>query len=299
MKRCSKCDILKDESEFHNDITKTDGKRTKCKACAKIYYTNMRRSKGLKSRHTIIREGFNICIRCDTEKPLSEFHRNKRFLCGHTNTCKQCTLSKMMDERRAAGIKPRRHRSLSALLTGFKLCLSCEIKKTISGFTKNKAHVDGLEDVCKVCLNKRQYNRRRAKGIKIKPIPPPASVKGHKVCIRCLIEKPSDLFYNGNVCKTCVCERSSISHVKISYGITLDVRDAVVERQGNRCPLCGDLYIVKDANKRPVIDHCHVTGFFRGVLCDRCNISLNDDVEYHYRAIEYLANFHRKIGLLL
>ena len=36
MKRCAKCDILKDESEFHADQKSTDGIASWCKACKRI-----------------------------------------------------------------------------------------------------------------------------------------------------------------------------------------------------------------------------------------------------------------------
>lgn len=64
-----------------------------------------------------------------------------------------------------------------------------------------------------------------------------------------------------------------------------DVRDAFVEAQAGQCAICRES--VEDA---PNLDHCHVTGFIRGVLCTSCNVKLGW-YEGRRREIEsYLAN---------
>ena len=43
---------------------------------------------------------------------------------------------------------------------------------------------------------------------------------------------------------------------------------------------------------RKVVDHCHDTGNFRGVICAKCNLGLGhfeDDVDRMKRAIHYVA----------
>ena len=45
------------------------------------------------------------------------------------------------------------------------------------------------------------------------------------------------------------------------------VREALVKKQGGKCPLCnGSL-----AQKQAVVDHCHDTGRVRSALCRNCN----------------------------
>lgn len=49
------------------------------------------------------------------------------------------------------------------------------------------------------------------------------------------------------------------------------VRDILLEKQGGRCPICGiDLIQFVPAKDR-VVDHCHITGRIRAVLCRNCN----------------------------
>jgi hypothetical protein len=54
------------------------------------------------------------------------------------------------------------------------------------------------------------------------------------------------------------------------YGITIEQMEATMKKQGGACAICGE----KDASRGlhfPVIDHCHGTGKFRGILCGKCN----------------------------
>lgn len=72
---------------------------------------------------------------------------------------------------------------------------------------------------------------------------------------------------------------------KYRYGIESEVADRLVNEQGLFCPLC-QVQIPEH------IDHDHVTGRVRGVLCFNCNGGLGrfeDDVGKLRRAMEYLA----------
>ena len=51
-------------------------------------------------------------------------------------------------------------------------------------------------------------------------------------------------------------------------GITYKKYIAYVKRQNNKCKIC------KTDMKKPCVDHCHKTGKFRGVICNKCNLHL-------------------------
>ena len=73
------------------------------------------------------------------------------------------------------------------------------------------------------------------------------------------------------------------------YGVTLVVYE---ERMASRdtCTICDN----SPHTGRPLVyDHCHITGKFRGVLCDSCNTALGklgDNIEGLQNAIKYLEN---------
>ena len=46
------------------------------------------------------------------------------------------------------------------------------------------------------------------------------------------------------------------------------ILDQLVKKQGNRCAVCNQLFTPRD---KPVLDHCHTTGFIRGALHNSCN----------------------------
>lgn len=63
------------------------------------------------------------------------------------------------------------------------------------------------------------------------------------------------------------------------------------------CPIC-DKPQDQMTKHGLVLDHDHVTGLFRGWICDKCNTGLerfNDDPEIMRRAAEYLEKFNSTI----
>jgi len=79
---------------------------------------------------------------------------------------------------------------------------------------------------------------------------------------------------------------------KRKYGITQQEFEAMLESQGQKCVICRlDLdFNVRDA--KPNVDHCHKSGYVRGILCGKCNSMLGysqDDVSILEAAIIYLG----------
>lgn len=57
------------------------------------------------------------------------------------------------------------------------------------------------------------------------------------------------------------------------------------------CEICGDNF----SKSRKCMDHCHATGKFRGILCQKCNSMLGlsgDNSDILEKAILYLKNNH-------
>lgn len=88
--------------------------------------------------------------------------------------------------------------------------------------------------------------------------------------------------------------------LRLKYGLKLEDYDAMLEAQGGGCAICHATAPGRmTASGRPrdryfAIDHDHVTGQVRGLLCDRCNRGiglLRDDADTLESAAAYLRRF--------
>lgn len=63
-------------------------------------------------------------------------------------------------------------------------------------------------------------------------------------------------------------------HLKTKYGMNKTAYDALLVRQGNGCAICGSATPNRSMTKRFLVDHDHVTGAVRGLLCHPCNAAI-------------------------
>lgn len=80
-------------------------------------------------------------------------------------------------------------------------------------------------------------------------------------------------------------------HFRRKYGISLAEREAIAERQGHRCSVCGTHE--SGLVKRLAVDHDHATGAVRALLCQSCNLGLGffkDSPELLEKAAEYVRH---------
>lgn len=71
-----------------------------------------------------------------------------------------------------------------------------------------------------------------------------------------------------------------------NYGLTLEELQELIATQGHECAICGQ---PPAAGKRLCVDHDHVTGRVRGMLCSRCNRDLDRLIPHIHNLISYLA----------
>jgi hypothetical protein len=77
------------------------------------------------------------------------------------------------------------------------------------------------------------------------------------------------------------------AQVQSDFGLSPEAYKSLREKHGNTCSLCGEEY----TKKRLHVDHDHVTGVVRGLLCFRCNIGLGylrDSPELLRAAADYV-----------
>ena len=124
-----------------------------------------------------------------------------------------------------------------------------------------------------------------------------------KQCRSCGLQKPLSQYYVRNPdCKDCTKVKRAADYknnpdkyrekeLKKNYGITLQDWNDMFEAQGGRCAICGTHQC--NTGKAFAVDHCHLTGKVRGLLCANCNTGigkLNDDPELLTKAAEYLRS---------
>jgi hypothetical protein len=130
----------------------------------------------------------------------------------------------------------------------------------------------------------------------------------NKTCTKCGIGKPISAFYTHKSCagghrpecKACCNAACKVrlandpllnrrSHLKRKFGIDHKRYEEILASQGGGCAICGS---AKSRNGQMLhIDHDHVTGEIRGVLCDKCNRGiglLGDSAERLEAARNYL-----------
>jgi hypothetical protein len=158
-----------------------------------------------------------------------------------------------------------------------------------------------------------------------------------KICKKCGVEKSLDDYYihNGmkdkhlNTCKKCdnkktreyqiehkdqmakYSEKYRLKYIetyadyarntkyKQNYGITIEDYNKMFDDQNGLCAICSNPES-KGRSKHFHVDHDHLTGKIRGLLCSTCNTALgkfNDDINLINKAIKYLQKHNGRPGI--
>jgi hypothetical protein len=164
-----------------------------------------------------------------------------------------------------------------------RTCNVCGVAKPLSKFRKANGNKDGLCYYCKECESKSSRERRKKNSIRETIIVPE-----FKRCSFCKIEKPTKKFDRCNrnndglqdYCKYC----RTVKRRESRYGVTEEWFQATLRAQGYACAICG--FIPGPDDRELDVDHDHLTGKNRGLLCGTCN-----------RGLGYFRDDSRIIGL--
>ncbi len=133
-------------------------------------------------------------------------------------------------------------------------------------------------------------------------------VDGSRVCTKCGESKPITEYYKTGKgdkrhgsCKTCykakVAQNKDPAKIRDrglqkAYGITSEEYERMLESQGGCCAIC-KCPPPDHRKKFLAVDHDHVTGKVRGLLCDNCNRGiglLGDSLDRILDVVEYLRD---------
>lgn len=213
------------------------------------------------------------CTQCGQVKPLTEFHRNARAADGLRAACKDCSCAYLRSQ-----YVPRVHEPEQMI------CPQC-------GKTFTRVRTQGQPRVycSRACTMAASEARRLAR----------ASARGPRRCA-CGAEVSTPV--GKPVCQDCRkdprpdAQTRERARTLRTYGLTEAGWDALVERQENCCAICRTDK-PGGRGERWHIDHDHVTGQVRGLLCHRCNMGVGfflDDPVIIEAAARYVAN-HRTV----
>jgi len=83
--------------------------------------------------------------------------------------------------------------------------------------------------------------------------------------------------------------------LKTKYGLSLDDYNTLLKKQNHKCDICGIDEV--DTKKGLCVDHCHIAGQVRSLLCTTCNSGLGmfkESEELLTKAILYLRKYKIK-----
>lgn len=132
-----------------------------------------------------------------------------------------------------------------------------------------------------------------------------------KICKQCKLEKPINDFYkpqqeskyNHVRCKICIDnsikdkqkqyrfnnkDKMQKYYIKRKYGISFEQKNQMIIDQNGQCASCGDILGINPRNI--CLDHNHINGKIRKILCKKCNAALGfmeENVEKILKLAEY------------
>lgn len=95
--------------------------------------------------------------------------------------------------------------------------------------------------------------------------------------------------YNQRVSKEVVKQKHRAWRLPRVYGISLEQYNSLFQAQQGRCALCHRHQSEFTRGYNLAVDHCHITGKIRGLVCYRCNLTLASGLDFFERGVEYLT----------
>lgn len=147
-----------------------------------------------------------------------------------------------------------------------KICCACGISKPFTEYHRASGRRDGRQTACKTCfkaIRKKYWSQNKS--------------SEYRTHLSWVANNP-----------TTRKEHRLKANLKL-YNMTPAEFLALIESQGGCCKICGDV----TPNQRLSVDHDHVTGRVRGLLCRSCNLGLGmfrDNASFLVRASKYLNN---------
>ena len=181
-----------------------------------------------------------------------------------------------------------------ATITSYKICSKCKEKKLLSEFYKLSKGKQGRAYWCKACEDAKNQKWARENPERAKEI----SDRNYRENLEKVRKQHSTYYHRNRDVRRRKLKENAIKR----YGLTIEQYETMIETQNNKCTICGQEECIKAPGiynevKSLAIDHCHITGVVRGLLCSNCNKGLGsfkDNPEFLKRAALYLEKFQKE-----
>lgn len=167
------------------------------------------------------------------------------------------------------------------------VCWTVKVDAHLGGYLQGNIVVWDLEGrVCTCCKQYKFWDEFSSKNPKRDKHKTELHTKRQPKCKICAAEDTKNWYKNNK-------SKAKDSSLMRTYGITLNEYKARLLAQEYRCPICNKHFSDgKFGPDSPVVDHCHVDGNVRGIICNECNRGLGyfrDNAEALMNASKYLT----------
>lgn len=249
----------------------------------------------IKQKRESVPPGMAYCCRCDQYKDTSDFNANKSRKNGLYVYCRLCAAELRRSPKYQAHITTYRQRrktpvnpdlpSRKNVPDGMAYCSRCKSHKNKSEFSSDRTRKSGLSYWCKSCQSANattpEKRARKRELFRLNNSLPENIAKR--------IERRDSVEQRARIHKTMRQYR---------YGLSPEDHHKLLDKQNGVCAICKkpETKIVNGKLIPLSVDHDHVTGKVRGLLCRTCNNALGqfkDSLENLYSAIKYLSEANR------
>lgn len=227
--------------------------------------------------HNLMRVDNLRCTRCDQEKPESEFSKGTDPKRKFNWWCRSCWKEHNQENRYRERERCVRGCGSGAFLSKEGVCRRClasEGWRECTACGKKQLYplmFFSSGSQCKECLKKKQQQYRK--------------------------ENREKFNTNSRKYRKRHPEKRRENHLKSKFNLSLEQERQLLEAQGGGCAICGE----RPANKSLDIDHDHITGAIRGMLCNKHNQALGlfkDNPAHLRRAADYLDGLVVRAALI-
>lgn len=180
-------------------------------------------------------------------------------------------------------------------ISSMRKCSTCKIEKSDESFRKDKSRKDGIHKTCNECNSKLQRKWYANNKLKARE----TALLSYYKNIDAIKERRKQYRKNNNE-KIKESRREHYKNNKDLYkerswknagilDMTIEKYNALLEKQNYSCCICNTHQ--NNLKRKLNVDHDHLTGLSRGLLCDSCNRALG----YLKESVDIIDNLKKYI----